>query len=125
MLRVGARLLLGDAALVDQRLHEGLVVGEHPQVTVAQQVGPGVTDVGERPSGAPSQTRAVSVVPMPSRSGRASTASRSRSLASVTAGAQRGGRVRPQVGAVEAEQSLPPPCGSRPRRQRARPCRRR
>jgi hypothetical protein len=45
--RVGAGLVLGDAALVDQPLHERVVGGELAHLAVAQQVGAGVADVGQ------------------------------------------------------------------------------
>ncbi|MDQ0812331.1 hypothetical protein QFZ63_004045 [Streptomyces sp. B3I7] len=44
-LRVCGRLLLGDAALVDQALHPGVVLRDLGQHAVAQQVGAGVADV--------------------------------------------------------------------------------
>jgi hypothetical protein len=46
-LRVRGRLLLGDAALVDQALHPGVVLGDLGQHPVAQQVGARVADVDE------------------------------------------------------------------------------
>jgi hypothetical protein len=44
---VGGRLLGGDAAFVDEALHEGVVVGDLVQLVAAQQVGTGVADVDE------------------------------------------------------------------------------
>ncbi len=41
------RLLLGDAALVDQALHPGVVLGDLGEDAVAQQVGAGVADVDQ------------------------------------------------------------------------------
>ena len=46
-LRVAVGLLLGDAALVDEGLHEGVVVGDLVELRPAE-VRPRVTDVGER-----------------------------------------------------------------------------
>ena len=45
--RVGPRLLLGDAALVDEGLHEGVVVGELAQLAAAVEVGAAVADVAD------------------------------------------------------------------------------
>ena len=47
-LRVAVGLLLGDAALVDEGLHEGVVVGDLVELLAPQEVSPRVTDVGER-----------------------------------------------------------------------------
>src|SRR4051794_16578272 len=44
---MGARLLLGDPALVDQALHEGVVLGELGERVVAEQVATAVADVGD------------------------------------------------------------------------------
>jgi hypothetical protein len=57
-------LLAGDLALVDEVLHERVVVGELAELPVAQQVGAGVADVGDVQA-RPSSSVAVSVVPMP------------------------------------------------------------
>jgi hypothetical protein len=46
-LRMAGRLLAGDLPFVDQVLHERVVIGQLAEVTVAQQVGPGVADVGD------------------------------------------------------------------------------
>ena len=56
-LRVGARLVVADPALVDERLHERLVVGQLLEDAVAQQVAAGVAHLrdrrpGRRPGGA-------------------------------------------------------------------------
>ena len=57
-LRVRPRLGLGDPALVDERLHVGVVVGDLRELAVAQQVGAGVADVGEPdPAARPEQRR--------------------------------------------------------------------
>ncbi len=45
--RVDPRLLLGDPALVDQALHEGVVLGELAEHAVAQEVSPAVADVAD------------------------------------------------------------------------------
>ena len=50
--RVGPRLLLGDAPLVDERLHEGVVVGELAQLAAAVEVGAAVADVADAEAGA-------------------------------------------------------------------------
>ena len=50
--RVGPRLLLGDPALVDERLDEGVVVGELAQLAAAVEVGAAVADVTEPEAGA-------------------------------------------------------------------------
>ena len=44
---MGRRLLLGDRAVVDQLLDEGVVAGELGDPALPQQVGPGVADVGD------------------------------------------------------------------------------
>ena len=46
-LRVVGGLLLGDAPVVHQRLHERVVVRDLVELTVAQQIGAGVADMGE------------------------------------------------------------------------------
>ncbi len=51
-MRVGPRLLLGDPALVDERLDEGVVVGELAQLAAPLEVGPAVADVADREPGA-------------------------------------------------------------------------
>ncbi len=50
--RVGAGLLLGDPALVDEALDEGVVLGESGQRALAQQVAPAVADVADGDLGA-------------------------------------------------------------------------
>jgi hypothetical protein len=45
---VGPRVLLGDAALVDQALHERVVAGELADLVVAIEVGAAVADVTHR-----------------------------------------------------------------------------
>ena len=44
-LRVAVRLLCGDPALVDERLHEGVVLGDLRELTVAKQIAARVADV--------------------------------------------------------------------------------
>ena len=44
---MGARVLVGDAALVDQALDEGVVLGELADRVAAEEVGPAVADVPE------------------------------------------------------------------------------
>ena len=56
-LRVAARLLLADAPLVDERLHERVVVGDLRQDAVAQQVGARVADVEHAEPAAGEQER--------------------------------------------------------------------
>ena len=56
-LRVRVRLLLGDAALVDQRLDERVVLRDLRQRAVAQLVGPRVADVDQAEAGAREQDR--------------------------------------------------------------------
>lgn len=46
-LRVGGGFLFGDASLVDEALHPGVVLGDLRQYAVTQQVGAGVADVDE------------------------------------------------------------------------------
>lgn len=46
-LRVGGGFLLGDAALVDEALHPGVVLGDLRQDAVPQEVGAGVADMHE------------------------------------------------------------------------------
>jgi hypothetical protein len=48
---VDPRLLLADPALVDQRLHERVVLGELGQLAVAEEVGPAVPDVADADAG--------------------------------------------------------------------------
>ena len=72
--RVDPRLLLGDPALVDQALHEGVVLGELADLAVAQQVAAAVADVADAER-VPSKTAAVTVVLVPSSSGCCSTSS--------------------------------------------------
>ena len=43
--RVHPRLVLGDPALVDESLHEGVVAGQPADLAVAEEVGPAVADV--------------------------------------------------------------------------------
>ena len=50
-MRVDPRLLLGDPALVDQGLHEGVVVGELGERAVAEEVGAAVADVADADPG--------------------------------------------------------------------------
>jgi hypothetical protein len=50
--RVDRRLLLGDPALVDQRLHPGVVVGHPGEPVGAHQVAAGVADVDQAELGA-------------------------------------------------------------------------
>ena len=50
--RVHPRLVLGDPALVDQALHEGVVGGQLGEGAVAQQVAAAVTDVADADLGA-------------------------------------------------------------------------
>ena len=50
--RVHPRLVLGDAPLVDQALHEGVVGGQLGEGAVAQQVAAAVTDVADTDVGA-------------------------------------------------------------------------
>ena len=54
---MGRRLLLGDATLVDEALHEGVVAGEADQLAVAEHVGAGIADVGDADAGAVDQER--------------------------------------------------------------------
>ena len=49
---VDPRLLLGDPALVDQGLHEGVVAGQLADLAVAVEVGPAVADVADAEPGA-------------------------------------------------------------------------
>ena len=42
---MAVRLLRGDAALVDEGLHEGVVLGDLGQFPVPKQIAPGVADV--------------------------------------------------------------------------------
>jgi hypothetical protein len=48
LVRVGARVLLGDPTLVDQALHERVVAGELADLAVPVEVGAAVTDVTHR-----------------------------------------------------------------------------
>ena len=45
--RVRGHVVLGDLALVDQRLDERVIMGDLDELAVAQQVGPGVADMAE------------------------------------------------------------------------------
>ena len=65
-MRVHRRLGLADLAVVDQRLHPAVVVGQPLQPAVAEQVGAAVADVGQAQP-LPSNSAPVTVVPIPSR----------------------------------------------------------
>ena len=69
---VAVRLLGGDPPLVDKGLDEGVVLGDLRQFTVAEQV-TAESPMCTSPSRLPANRIAVSVVPMPSSSGSAST----------------------------------------------------
>ena len=56
-LRVAVGLLGGDPAVVDQRLHERVVVGDLRELAVAHQVGAGVADVAQRQPAAGEEDR--------------------------------------------------------------------
>ena len=62
-------LLRGDPALVDQLLHEGVVLGDLGERAVAQQVAAGVADVGQRQLVAGAQHRDRRWCPCPSQLG--------------------------------------------------------
>ena len=55
--RVGRRLLLGDAALVDEALHERVVAGEADERAVAEHVGARIADVRDADARAVDQER--------------------------------------------------------------------
>ena len=84
-LRVGGGLLLGDAALVDQALHPGVVLGDLRERRRRAAGTRASRRRGTRPRRWPVHSSAVSVVPMPSSWGSSSTIERSWSLARWTA----------------------------------------
>ena len=47
-MRVGGHVVFGDLALVHQRLHERVIVGDLHELAVAQQVGTRIADMAER-----------------------------------------------------------------------------
>ena len=108
--RVHPRLGLADPALVDEALHEGVVVGELADLAVAVEVGAAVADVAH-PDALPVEVAAtVAVVLVPLRAGSSSTSSPIRSCARCRAPATRpsrsSGLSSPRRVLVEAAQLL-------------------
>ena len=79
--RVDPRLVLGDPALVDEGLHERVVVGQLRERAVAEEVGAAVADVAHAEARRRRRARTVAVVLVPLSAGSSSTSSPIRSWA--------------------------------------------
>ena len=107
--RVDPRLLLGDPALVDQALDEGVVLGELARVAVAQQVA-ALSPTWPIADPAPSKSATVAVVLVPSSAGSSSTSSAIRSWARWIAPASASSMSSSRAPARRAGAASGPPC---------------
>ena len=125
-LRVGGGRLRGQPALVDQRLHQGVIPGDLVEVAVAQHVGRGSRRCGRAPPGPPTTAARSASCPCPRSRGRPGSSRAASSWPRPPRrpgpGASRGSRAGSAGRAGPARRSRR---RWRPRLRHARPCHRR